>query len=137
MVDDVLDLDGCDGPSDWEAGVGDGTGSCARPFAGTDVIGGDVGFELQAHVGGDGWVATSYRVTNHTSEWRSIDSSKVEVVGSRGRTIKCSSDDSAVMVSSGPQSTQTRSCGGVPDGHGGVYELVYDDATVHSVDLRG
>ena len=81
-------------------------------------------------------MGTSYHHTNHTGEWRSIDSSKVKVVDSRGRTIDCYSDDSAVMVSSDPGRTQTLPCGGAPDGQGGVYTLLYDDVTVDSVDLQ-
>jgi hypothetical protein len=136
VLDDALDLDGCDGPTDWHVGLEEGPGSCALPFGAADIADGDVGFELRAEVGEEGGVWTSYHVTNHTSEWRSVDSSKVKVVDSRGRTIDCNSDDSAVMVASESESTQTHACGGAPDGHGGVYELVYDNMTVDSVDLR-
>lgn len=133
IADDVVDLDGCDGPRDIDGGVG--PGSCARPFAAVDVGAGDVSFELVAQVGAGGWVETSYRFINHTTEWRSIDSSRVRVVDSRGRTVECYWDDSAVMVRSDPGRSLTQSCGGAPDGRGGVYTLVYDDERVDSVDL--
>jgi hypothetical protein len=134
VADDVLDLDGCDGPSDIDSGYG--PGSCAAPFAASDVAAGDVSFELVAQLGAEGWVGTSYRLTNHTTEWRSVDSSKVRVVDSRGRTVDCYWDDSAVMVPSDPGRTQTHACGGAPNGQGGVYTLVYDDEPVDSVNLR-
>jgi hypothetical protein len=86
--------------------------------------------------GTEGWVATSYRFTNHTTKLRSVDSSKVTVLDSRGRTVDCYWDDSAVMVRSDPGRTHTQSCGGAPNGRGGVYTLLYDDETVDSVDLR-
>lgn len=81
-------------------------------------------------------MATSYRFTNHTTKLRSVDSSKVTVLDSRGRTVDCYWDDSAVMVRSDPGRTHTQSCGGAPNGRGGVYTLLYDDETVDSVDLR-
>jgi hypothetical protein len=134
VADDVFDLDGCDGPSDIVSGVG--PGSCAPPFAASDVAAGDVSFELVAQPATEGRVATSYRFTNHTTEWRSVDSSKVTVVDSRGRAIDCYWDDSAAMAPSDPGRTQAYTCGGAPNGQGGTYTLVYDDERVDSVVVR-
>lgn len=131
FVDDVLDFD-CDGPAEYMSGMG---GSCATPFAAAELAAGQA--SMTAHAGADttGYVVIEYWYTNHTGEWRSIDSSKVTVLDAGGRSVECWWDDSAVMLPSSPRSLNARPCTKVPDDQHGAFRLIYDGATVDTIEL--
>jgi len=129
LWDHVYDFDGCDGPDDYYLG------SCAPPFAGADVAAGLVTMTAHASANTRGGISLEYRYTNHTGEWRSVDSSKVTVRAAGDHRVECVWDDSAVMLSSDPGTTSTRWCGDVPEDQHGSYRLLYDGATVDTIEL--
>jgi hypothetical protein len=83
VVDDVLDLDGCDSEDDNAIGVG----SCASPLEGDDFAAGRATIDVYVRSSTSLGASFGYRYSNLTNEVRSLDWTKVAVIDPAGRPL--------------------------------------------------
>jgi hypothetical protein len=132
VVDDVLDLDRCDGEDDHAIGVG----SCARPLVGDDFAAGRATIDVYVRSSTSMGASLGYRYSNLTNEVRSLDWTKVAVIDPSGRVIPCWGDDSEIHYGISPGDTVDVYGGcDVGDLVVGTHRLVYEDETVDAVEL--
>lgn len=102
LYDNVLDLDGCDSVGD-QASVPEG--SCAPAFHADDFSSGRATLRAFVRKATHSDVHLGYRYSNRSSEVRSLDWTKVNVMTPDGRKVECWGDDSALHYEVAPTET--------------------------------